>query len=431
MTTRGRKAEYVKDRMGRVVAGLSCSNRRYYATHSKPRKWFGNDFDRAMILFRSWEAQQEGRMIQVTAPLPTMTPAHRKALAASAAQEAKDRGLAVKDGQYDFRNVEIPEDLFWSIFREKMKDPYLCAQKSGYPLDRLASLPAPQPPLQLSDALTNYQAKLKKPSEGEQAQVKWAWEAFSKAMGGDLQDVTKDKVTKWASDMLEEYSPKMVRNRVARVKTVLLWNLKNEHDKAGCERVTGWLKALELPNKKLSKPQPISKKHFAKLLENADEQWQAMLLVSLNGCFHSCDAIRLPQEALDLEACTLTFVREKENTPRVCCLWTRTVTALRSAMKGREGRKWVFETSRKGQWSSRAFQKQFRKLAVKAGLPDLAFDVIRDGAYSAAINAPGVSDKEAKLLAGHRLTGESDTYALRHTEGVRAACAAIEKHYFG
>lgn len=47
---RGRPPKYVNGRDGKPVVGLSFSRsiRQYYASHSKPRRYFGSDFDAAM-----------------------------------------------------------------------------------------------------------------------------------------------------------------------------------------------------------------------------------------------------------------------------------------------------------------------------------------------------------------------------------------------
>ena len=60
-TRRGRPAQYVKGRDGKPVVGLSLHkpSGTYYATHTKPRTYFGKDFDHAHFLFRQWELQQK------------------------------------------------------------------------------------------------------------------------------------------------------------------------------------------------------------------------------------------------------------------------------------------------------------------------------------------------------------------------------------
>ena len=70
----GPQPKYVKGRDGLMIVGLSLHkpSGRYYATHSKPRKYFGTDFDEAVARFRAWEADRNGRtLIPVRIPDPT------------------------------------------------------------------------------------------------------------------------------------------------------------------------------------------------------------------------------------------------------------------------------------------------------------------------------------------------------------------------
>jgi hypothetical protein len=54
---------------------------------------------------------------------------------------------------------------------------------------------------------------------------------------------------------------------------------------------------------------------------------------------------------------------------------------------------------------------------------------IRDGAYTAACQAPGVEEKWARLLAGHRSHGLQDSYVMRNPAIVRPACEAVYAAY--
>jgi hypothetical protein len=72
--------------------------------------------------------------------------------------------------------------------------------------------------------------------------------------------------------------------------------------------------------------------------------------------------------------------------------------------------------------------KAFKSLRKAAGLKDVQFAQIRDGAYTSAVEA-GVELDVCRLLAGHA-TGISDHYVKRRPQMVDAACSAIEKAYF-
>ena len=57
-------------------------------------------------------------------------------------------------------------------------------------------------------------------------------------------------------------------------------------------------------------------------------------------------------------------------------------------------------------------------------------DRIRDGSYTAAIQGTE-SEKQAKIIAGHKFRGETDAYVKRNPHMVAEACRAIEDFYFG
>jgi integrase len=189
-----------------------------------------------------------------------------------------------------------------------------------------------------------------------------------------------------------------------------------------------------MPSSTLVNPKPISKEDFHKLLAASQEikfktkypYWEAMLLVSLNCGYYGIDIIRLPVASVDLAKGTIVFARQKKNTTRIAVLWKRTIEALRPILAGRESREFTFETYRKGQWSKKGFLNMWDKLRKAAGLSDIEFASIRDGSLTAC----GHLENQCRLLAGHRVSGESDMYVLRSPSKVAKACAAIEAHYF-
>lgn len=379
---KGRPADYVKAPDGKTpIVGLSVekSSGKYYTSHHKPKKFFGTDYHSAIMRFRQWEARQKGERVAVTivAPIKServraefQTYAHKKESWVTDDIAAYYRELLTTDQRQ--RAVMLSDD-FWAVVRIAiMEDPYLAAQKTGLPLDRLESLPAPQPSIRLSEALANYQHKTKSISDGEVKQVKLAWDDFKSSISvATIKRIDKAGVTKWVKGLLTDHSAKFAKNRIGRVKTVLLYNHRHETD-GYCERVLRWIRACDLPSVNLMNPNPISRDDFSTLLKvgkTEADYWEPMLLVALNCCYYAIDVIRLPVSAVSLSAGTITFVRAKENTPRVAVLWTQTIEALRPFIEGRSHRQFVFESYRKGPWSRGGFANAFKALRDKAGLP--------------------------------------------------------------
>lgn len=438
---RGRPADYVKSPSGEPIVGLSVekTSGKYYTSHHRPKKFFGRDYHDAIRRFRAWEARQKGERIHVTVVAPIKDSKVRAEFQRYADKEeawvtddiaAYYRELLTVDQR---QRATMLSDDFWTLVRVAiLDDPYLAAQRTGLPLDRLESLPPSKPSITLSEALAHYKGKTKPISKDELKQIEWAWDDFKKTVSArTIRDIDKASVTKWIKGLVTDHSAKFAKNRIGRAKTVLLYNQKHETDQY-CGRVLNWIRACDLPSASLMNPNPISVEDFKRLIEvgrTEADYWEPMLKVALNCCYYAIDVIRLPVSAVNLDAGTITFVRAKENTPRIAVLWKSTIDALRPILEGRNHRQYVFESYRKGRWSKSGFTHAFKALKDKAGLKQIDFNQIRDGAYTAAVNAHGVTEKEAKLLAGHKLAGESDKYALRNPNGVAAACAAIERHY--
>lgn len=139
--------------------------------------------------------------------------------------------------------------------------------------------------------------------------------------------------------------------------------------------------------------------------------------------YYAVDCWTLPAAAV--RADEIVFRRAKTKIARAAWLWPRTREAL-TALPRRNGDA-VFTSARKGAYKPGGFRAAYRRLKKKAGVKS-TFDMIRDGAYTAAVR--GAPIDQAKMLAGHS-TGMSDAYVLRGGAMVREACEAIEKHYFG
>ena len=89
----------------------------------------------------------------------------------------------------------------------------------------------------------------------------------------------------------------------------------------------------------------------------------------------------------------------------------------------------MFISSNGKSYTSKNLGRYHRDIRDKAELPkSVEFACIRDGAYTEAAN---VSMDQAKLIAGHRVSGMSDAYVKRTPSKVADACEAIRAHYLG
>ena len=170
-------------------------------------------------------------------------------------------------------------------------------------------------------------------------------------------------------------------------------------------------------------PQPISAGDYKALLSNSAGDDRAMILFMLNGAFSIQEVIRLKWS--DIKEGTITTRRTKQgNCIRVCVLWPETVEALTQVKRKGDH---IFVSNQGMPVSISRAHARFADLRTAARVPHVCSNHLRDGAYTAAVEA-NVSGDLCRLLAGHR-TGMSDHYVARKPKMVAPACEAIRKAY--
>jgi hypothetical protein len=278
---RGRPVIPVEFPKGSTIEGLSYwakGNGVYHVTGRRDIR-FGSDLASAVAQFRVWEAEQGGREIALeeekdaTSHLvklgEKLKAKDAPPIVAKLRDEFKARDISVdqliKDatGKTFTKRHQLNEATFLAEVARWMRDPLLrhkMTQATGYPFDRLETLPALGKTIAKATALKNWEGKLKKVSDGERSQVKWAWEDFAKHVkAATLREVTREDVRAWVASVYTTYSPKMARNRVMRIKAVLRYNMKEEKDPTSCDRIIRWLSSSETPSATLLNPQPIKR----------------------------------------------------------------------------------------------------------------------------------------------------------------------------
>lgn len=170
-------------------------------------------------------------------------------------------------------------------------------------------------------------------------------------------------------------------------------------------------------------PNPIEVTEFASLLKHANGDDRAMVLLMLNCAMYLQEVIDLKWS--DIHNGCLTAHRKKTGKcVRVAVLWPDTVQAVNSLKKRGE---YLFVASHGKQIGIKGAELRFRNLRDAAGIPHVTSSQLRDGAYTAAVEA-NVNQQLCQLLVGHR-TGIADHYVKRKPSMVEPACKAIRKHY--
>ncbi len=454
---RGRPANYVKGRDGKPIIGLSRNKAdgRYYATHSKPRKWFSTDYDRSLIEFRAWEARQEGRTVEIVAtrrPTTEEMGALVERLSGDPEPvavgpggfyiyeplprwwwEAADRALRGETEGLDYQIVEkhrIPEDAFWAVVREAiLANPTRAGEKTGLPLDRLHQF-KPLPPSPTLESLGKlYQERAKVTDEWRKKAAQF-WGEFVKAVRvKTVRDLTAERISDYCDAVLESgFSPTYVRHRFGTVKRILNFAQTRGVGSQDAAAALTLCKVLVPPKANGVNPHPISRDDFHSLLAKADEKWRAILLCCLNFCMYAKEVADLELSELNLATNTLVTRREKTGITRVAVIWQRTVEAIKRLPAHADPH--LFVSIYGTGYDAEGLRTGFRKLRREAGLSaDVKISDIRDGSYTAAVEA-GADLTHAKILAGHAV-GIPDHYLRRNPKMVADACEAIARHYFG
>lgn len=341
------------------------------------------------------------------------------------------------DGTKLNAGVWVPQELLYRwMAKELLKRPEHCARMTGIKaLTSLADLPAPVPPLKLKALLQLYckHADVQRASMRDARKTFEDFLTITKAV--TLADLTTETLAAYR-DLIRSRvkSPGTMQAYFGRVKWIIAFAKSEGENAAQIDAALSRMAVLKaLRDKRVHVPTPISAVQFRALQEAAAKeypQWQARLLLMLNLCLHFDEALDLEWGDFDLEKGTFCTRRNKRGRViRAATLWKETLALLSSIRP--TGSPYLFVSARGTRFNARGQWKTWHKLRNAAGYPAVQMDDIRDGAYSAACAAPGVDEKFARLLAGHRSHGLQDTYVARNPALVKSACDAVYAAYFG
>jgi hypothetical protein len=421
----------VRDGHGREVFGLSFTwdkqarKHRFYITATKPTKWLGYDKNTAIQRYLAIKSREVKEQIAVGPDSDAHEHLHDK----KREQVRDDRGfldtiLAAKPRPGANGTKMVDAAWFYSRMRDALvNDPKECARRTGIKeLAYLYRLEKPQPSVPVAECINIYLGRTRKVSEAEKHNLSYAWTMLQACCDTRyMSDVTEDSIAAWEQALAQTgWADATTRNTIARVKSIIRHCAKRHAD---CHRVLSLLEVVDMPSMPAHDPKPIPVDDYTALLDSADAQWKAILLVAMNCCYYAVDCWTLPASAVRDDE--IVFRRAKTKVARAAWLWLRTRDAL-AALPCRNGDT-VFTAAHKGAYKPGGFRAAYRRLKKKAGVKS-TFDMIRDGAYTAAVR--GAPIDQAKMVAGHS-TGMSDAYVLRGGVLVREACAAVENQYFG
>jgi integrase len=283
--------------------------------------------------------------------------------------------------------------------------------------------PTPSPTLDEVGKLYLDNAKI---SDNWRAKCKAFWAEFTKAVEvPKLRDIEQEHIIDYA-DMMHEaaQTPTYVRQRFGAVKAIINYPTKRGKWAEDAKRVLTYCSVLVPPKKSATDPNPISSEDFHKLYTKADIQMKAALMLGLNAAMYAGEVAALNWSDLDLSKGVLCTERSKTRITRVAMLWPQTIAVLQKLPRKAQP---LFVTEAGTQADYLCIYRMFKTTRNAAELDIVQFSQIRDGAYTAAVEA-GTDLNICRLLAGHAI-GISDHYVKRRPTMVASACDAVGAAY--
>lgn len=322
-----------------------------------------------------------------------------------------------------------PAQMWATVAREIRARPQWVAEQTG--IEQIGYLwnLKPPTPLPTLDALADFWRANGKGSAGYVRKVERSWADFRavSAVAG-LRDISRQVVADYERAVVARGSSgKQQSHLINGIRRVLTFYKKKKAEGDALTATNDALAALasfELSESaKNLDPKPIDVPAWRALLNAAEGDDRAMILLMLNGAFYIGEVIDLKWEDI-ADGCIVTKRKKTGRCIRVCQLWKETLDAL--AAVERKGAS-IFYTYAGLPIKVSGAQRRFTVLASKAKA-DVTASQLRDGAYTAAA-AANVSQQICRLLVGHSC-GMADHYVQRQPQMVAPACDAIYRHYF-
>jgi len=335
--------------------------------------------------------------------------------------------------------MSLTWDQIWIAVAEEIRTrPQYVAEKTG--IEQLAYLRDLKKPIALPTfrELEKVWVDNARCAPNQRQKVLRAWFDFTSHAGvKGLEDICPEVAIKYRDAVWNRVSvrrdgtkapisPKQQSHLFGGIRCLLRFNVKRGIAPEAINRTIARLQCLE-PSDVVDDldPDPISVSDFNSMLDKADGQDRALLLLMLNGAFYLKEAIALQWDDIDFSKGHIITRRKKRGQCiRVCILWRETIEALNALDRHNS---WIFNNYAGAPLGVSGGQLRFTKLAKLAGVKATASQ-LRDGAYTAAVEAK-VSFDLCRLLAGHRC-GIADKYVKRQPGMVAPACLAVYEHYF-
>jgi len=318
---------------------------------------------------------------------------------------------------------------FWRYVGEEIRTrPKWVAEQTGVEqIGYLTRLKPPEKPPTFVEVESTWKEHFKKSTE-QKRRVLHAWEDFKKTAGvTEIEQITPDVAISYRDAVYSrDLTPKMQVNIFSRIRRLFTFARSREIAPQMLADVIDALKRLVPSDSAVSlDPQPIDPMDYKSLIDAADAEDRAMLLLMLNGAYYCAEVVRLKWSMVK-DGCIITHRNKHGRCVRVCVLWKETLDALSMLPRKTD---FIFNAYTGLPLGTKGAEKRFRVLRTAAKVSmAVTSSHLRDGAATAMAQA-GVTDKFFAIAMGHR-SGISDHYVKRNPNMVAPACEAIRNYYF-
>jgi integrase len=403
---RGRKADHFRTSDGTTILGLIHQRDGRYRVLATGQRFTAASETEAIATYRRLSPQQETIDVPITST-----------------DEMSD------SNNIWFMSNRITGSDFWPWLRELLVTRLgQVADKTGLPgLATLDLTKQPQSSPKLASIRDLYDTK-NEANWRTKGQVKAAFARLRQITGAKtLDDLTTEALITFREAINSQLAPTGAAQVFSKIKSALSFAAKyGQHDAEAIAKAIARAKALYAPRSNgHNKPTPMSTADFRTLLQAADTQWRAILLLAMNMALYAEDICELRWADFNLDAGTYTGQRQKTSVVRVGCLWPETLTAIKALP--RKGESPYLFTSKTGtRYMATTLYDVYKDLRESVGVTT-PFSGLRDAAYTIACEK--CDERIARVFAAHKAAGLLDAYVQRRPEFVKPATDAIREAF--
>jgi integrase len=325
------------------------------------------------------------------------------------------------------RQLHLTRGQIWRYVADMIRQrPKWVAEQTGIEqIAYLSDLKPPQPLPTFAEIETIWRNHFNK-SEEQKRKVLAVWNDFTTtAKIGGIRDICPETVIAFRDAVAaRNLSGKSQQNLFTRIRRLLSFARDRAVAVDALNKALEYLSLLKPSETTVSlDPKPIAAADLRALLLTAEGDMRAIILCMLNFAMYLKEVISLRWDDFDGDK-LVTHRKKTGRCVRIGVGWPETMAALAKVKRRGD---FIFYNNAGKPLGIKGAELRFRKLRKAAKVDHVTSSMMRDGAYTAAVEA-NINEQLCRLLAGHR-SGISDHYVKRRPSMVAPVCEAIWAAY--